>query len=110
MHHADSLETPVLFVQGGLDEITLPSHTKSMHAALRAKGFPTALLTYPNEGHSSHSEDSQEQALNGELYFFGKLFKFCPIYNMENDGMVATVKIPIDNEEACQTTGHSGKK
>lgn len=49
-HHA-RIETPILLTAGTLDLATPANQAEQMHRALAARGVPTALAIYPEEGH-----------------------------------------------------------
>jgi dipeptidyl aminopeptidase/acylaminoacyl peptidase len=53
-----------------------PNQSITMHAALRAKGLPCALKLYPGEQHGFRQAANIQDALQSELYFFGKVFGF----------------------------------
>ena len=49
---------------------------KDMYTALVAKGCPTALLEFPEEGHGFKDSKTIKRALEAELYFYGRVFGF----------------------------------
>ncbi|MCZ6708501.1 MAG: S9 family peptidase [Chloroflexi bacterium] len=89
IHHTDQLNCPVAFFQGLEDKIVLPDQSERMADALRAKGLPVAYLAFEGEQHGFRRAENIEAALEGELYFYGRIFGFDPA------GDIAP--IPIDN-------------
>jgi dipeptidyl aminopeptidase/acylaminoacyl peptidase len=49
--HAGTVTTPTLNVCGALDQSTPPGQALEFHNALQLRGVPSALVTYPREGH-----------------------------------------------------------
>lgn len=49
--HASSVRTPTMLTTGAADRCTPPSQALEFYRALRARDVPTALVTYPEEGH-----------------------------------------------------------
>ncbi|HVO31062.1 MAG TPA: prolyl oligopeptidase family serine peptidase, partial [bacterium] len=76
--HVEKLSTPVIFLQGLDDRVVPPDQSSRMHAALKAKGIPTALLTFEGEGHGFDRADSIKRAIEAELYFYGAILGFTP--------------------------------
>jgi len=69
---------PVLFLHGDEDKIVPPNQATLMHAALKAKGLPTALRMYEGEQHGFRKTANIQDALNSELAFYAAVFKFTP--------------------------------
>jgi dipeptidyl aminopeptidase/acylaminoacyl peptidase len=78
IHHVERLNCPVIFFQGTEDLIVPPNQTEMMIAALRAKGVPTAYLSFPGEQHGFRKAENIKRALEAELYFCGRVFGFAP--------------------------------
>ena len=64
-----------------------------MHAAVRAKGVPCALVVFEGEQHGFRKAENIEDALNSELYFFSRVFGF----TCAGDDIAP---FPIDNMDA----------
>jgi dipeptidyl aminopeptidase/acylaminoacyl peptidase len=47
-----------------------------MFEALRKKGVPTAYITFPGEGHGFVQAENIKRSLEGELYFYSRVFGF----------------------------------
>lgn len=87
----DKLNCPVLLLQGDEDKIVPPNQAVLMHEALKAKNVPTALKIYEGEQHGFRKADNIVDALNSELFFFSRVFKF-PLPPDED-----IAPFPIDN-------------
>ncbi len=76
IHHIDQLNCPVLFLQGLQDNIVPPNQAEAMAAALDAKGIANALVTFEEEGHGFRQAANIQRALEAELYFYSRIFRF----------------------------------
>ena len=76
--HVDRLSCPILLLQGTEDKIVPPNQARLMHDALLEKGIPTALKLYEGEQHGFRKAENVEDALNSELYFYGRISGFEP--------------------------------
>jgi dienelactone hydrolase len=75
---ADSPPGPHGCRQGSEDKVVPVGQAEEMHRALKAKGLPTALVVYQGEAHGFRQSDNIRNFLEGELYFFGRVFGFSP--------------------------------
>ena len=71
--HADKIEAPVIFFQGGQDAVVLPSQTEAMVEALRGRGLAVDYHFYPEEGHGFRQACNQAHALEQEWCFYQRL-------------------------------------
>ena len=71
--HADRIEAPVIFFQGGLDAVVLPAQTEQMVAALRLRGVPVDYHLYPEERHGFRQAKNLAHALEHEWRFYRRL-------------------------------------
>lgn len=71
--HANKIETPVIFFQGGRDAVVLPAQTESMVAALGARGLAVEYHLYPEERHGFRQAGNQAHALEHEWRFYQRL-------------------------------------
>jgi dipeptidyl aminopeptidase/acylaminoacyl peptidase len=78
INHIDRLNCPVIFFQGLDDKVVPPNQAEAMVAALREKGIPVAYVPFEGEGHGFRRAENIKRALEGELYFYGKVFGFTP--------------------------------
>ena len=76
IHHTDLLSAPVIFFQGLEDKIVPPNQAEMMVNALRAKGLPVAYITFEGEQHGFRQAANIKRALDGELYFYSRVFGF----------------------------------
>ena len=67
---------PIILFQGDEDKIVPPNQSQLMFDAVRAKGIPTAYILFEDEQHGFRKADSIKRALEGELYFYSKIFRF----------------------------------
>jgi len=70
----DTLNCPILLLQGDEDKIVPPNQAEEMHKALLEKGIPTCLKIYEGEQHGFRKSENIEDALDSELAFYGKVF------------------------------------
>ena len=76
IHHAEKLSCPVIFFQGLEDEVVPPEQAETMFAALRDKGLPVAYVPFEGEQHGFRRAENIRRALDGELYFYSRVFGF----------------------------------
>ncbi|CAI5950663.1 unnamed protein product [Closterium sp. NIES-65] len=51
INHVDKLACPLLLLQGLKDQVVSPEQARAMHAAVKAKGLPVAIVEFPDEDH-----------------------------------------------------------
>ncbi|HYH21554.1 MAG TPA: S9 family peptidase [Azospirillum sp.] len=78
IHFVDRLSVPMAFFQGLEDKVVPPNQAERMVEAIDAKGLPVAYVTFPTERHGFRKAESIVAALEGELYFYGRVFGFTP--------------------------------
>jgi dipeptidyl aminopeptidase/acylaminoacyl peptidase len=76
VHYVDRLSCPVIFFQGLEDKIVLPNQAEMMVDALRAKGLPVAYVPFEGEQHGFRRAENIKRALDGEIYFYSRVFGF----------------------------------
>jgi dipeptidyl aminopeptidase/acylaminoacyl peptidase len=76
IHFADRIACPLILFQGLEDKIVPPNQAEMMVAALRAKGIPVAYIAFPGEQHGFRRAENIKRALDGELYFYSRVFGF----------------------------------
>jgi dipeptidyl aminopeptidase/acylaminoacyl peptidase len=89
IHFTHRLSCPVIFFQGLEDKVVLPNQAEMMVEALRAKGLPVAYVPFEGEQHGFRRAENIRRALDGELYFYGRIFGFEPADLIE--------PVPIEN-------------
>jgi dipeptidyl aminopeptidase/acylaminoacyl peptidase len=78
LHHLAGLSRPVIFFQGLDDRVVPPNQAVLMNEALRKRGIPTAYVPFEGEQHGFRKAENIRRALEGELYFFARVFGFTP--------------------------------
>jgi dipeptidyl aminopeptidase/acylaminoacyl peptidase len=78
IHHTDGLSCPVAIFQGLEDAVVPPEQAELMVAALKRKGVPYAYVTFEGEQHGFRQAPNIIRALEGELWFYGRVFGFDP--------------------------------
>jgi dipeptidyl aminopeptidase/acylaminoacyl peptidase len=78
LHHLEGLDRPVIFFQGLDDKVVPPNQAEMLFEALRKRGIPTAFVPFEGEQHGFRKAENICRALEGELYFFAKVFGFEP--------------------------------
>ncbi len=78
INHIEGLNCPVVFFQGLDDRVVPPNQAEAMFAALRKKGIPVSYVPFEGEGHGFRKAENIKRALEGELYFYGRVFGFTP--------------------------------
>ena len=89
IHHTDRLSCPVVLFQGLEDMIVPPAQAEMMVEALRKKGLPLAYVTFEGEQHGFRRAENIKRALEGELYFYSRVFGFELAERVES--------VPIEN-------------
>jgi dipeptidyl aminopeptidase/acylaminoacyl peptidase len=76
IHFVDRLSCPVIFFQGDEDKIVPPNQAEMMVEVLKAKGLPVAYVLYEGEQHGFRKAENIKRTLDGELYFYSRVFGF----------------------------------
>lgn len=76
IQHIDQLSTPMILFQGLEDKIVPPNQAEQMYSAVRAKGLPVAYLPFEGEQHGFRKSENIKRALDAELYFYSRIFRF----------------------------------
>lgn len=83
INHIEGLNCPLIFFQGLEDKVVPANQAVSMVEALKLKGIPVAYVPFPGEGHGFRKAQNIKRALEGELYFYGRIFGFEPADALE---------------------------
>jgi dipeptidyl aminopeptidase/acylaminoacyl peptidase len=89
LYHLEDLRRPVIFFQGLDDKVVPPNQAERMFDALRQRGVPTSYVPFPGEQHGFRRAENIRRALEGEFYFFSRVFGFEPADAIE--------PVPIEN-------------
>ncbi|MGK7913955.1 MAG: prolyl oligopeptidase family serine peptidase [Prochloraceae cyanobacterium] len=76
IHFTDRLSSPIIFFQGLEDRVVPPNQAEIMVEALKAKGLPVAYVPFPGEQHGFRRAENIKRALDGEFYFYSRIFGF----------------------------------
>ncbi|XP_071159816.1 dipeptidyl-peptidase 5-like isoform X1 [Mytilus edulis] len=89
INYIEKLDCPIALFQGDEDKIVPPNQAEMMYKAVKEKGIPTMHVLFEGEQHGFRKAENIQTALDGEFYFFSKVFGFKAA---DND-----IKIPIAN-------------
>jgi dipeptidyl aminopeptidase/acylaminoacyl peptidase len=78
IHFADRISAALILFQGLDDEVVPPNQSEAMYRAAAAQGAPVAYVAFEGEGHGFRQAPNIKRAIEGELYFFGRVFGFEP--------------------------------
>ena len=76
IHFTERLSCPVIFFQGLEDKVVPPAQAEAMVEALARRGIPHAYVPFEGEAHGFRRAESIRAALEGELWFYGKVLGF----------------------------------
>ena len=83
IHAANFLNCPVIFFQGDEDKVVPPNQAEMMVNVLREKGLPVAYVLYEGEQHGFRKAENIKRTLDGEFYFYARVFGFSPADEIE---------------------------
>jgi dipeptidyl aminopeptidase/acylaminoacyl peptidase len=76
INFTDQLSCPIIFFQGLEDKVVPPNQAELMVEALRRKKLPVAYVAFEGEQHGFRRAENIRRALDGELYFYSRVFGF----------------------------------
>jgi dipeptidyl aminopeptidase/acylaminoacyl peptidase len=76
INFTERLSCPVIFFQGLEDRVVPPNQAELMVTALKQKGVPVAYVAFPGEQHGFRQAQNIKRSLEGELYFYSRVFGF----------------------------------
>lgn len=76
INYVEKLNSPAIFLQGLEDKVVPPNQAEMMVDALKKKGLPVAYVAFPGEQHGFRRSETLKRALDAELYFYSRVFKF----------------------------------
>jgi dipeptidyl aminopeptidase/acylaminoacyl peptidase len=82
----------VIFFQGLEDKIVPPNQAEAMVEVLRQKGLPVAYVAFEGEQHGFRKAENIKRSLDGELYFYSRVFGF--------ELAEAVEPVPIENQRS----------
>ena len=76
IHFTDRLSCPIILFQGLEDKVVPPNQAVMMYEAALKKGLPVAYVPFEGEQHGFRRAENIKRSLDGELYFYSKVFAF----------------------------------
>src|SRR5262249_6077858 len=76
IHYTDRLSCPIILFHGLEDKVVPPNQAEMMYAAVKAKGLPVAYVPFEGEQHGFRKAENIKRSLDGELYFYSRVFGF----------------------------------
>jgi dipeptidyl aminopeptidase/acylaminoacyl peptidase len=76
IHHGEDLSCPVIFFQGLEDKVVPPDQAERMVDILKGKKLPVAYIAFDKEQHGFRMAQNIKRALDAELYFYSRIFRF----------------------------------
>jgi dipeptidyl aminopeptidase/acylaminoacyl peptidase len=76
IHYLDRLSCPVILFQGLEDKVVPPNQAEMMFEAMKEKGLPVAYVPFEGEQHGFRKAENIKRSLDGELYFYSRVFGF----------------------------------
>jgi len=76
INFTDQLSSPTIFFQGLEDKVVPPNQAEMMVEALKKKGIPVAYVPFASEQHGFRQAANIKRSLDGELYFYSRVFGF----------------------------------
>ncbi len=83
IHFVERLSCPVIFFQGLDDRIVPPDQAEKMFEALKKRGVPVAYVAFEGEQHGFRRAENIKRTLDGEFYFYSRIFGFEPAEDTE---------------------------
>lgn len=76
MNFIDRINCPLILFQGLEDKIVPPNQSQMMFDAVKKKGLPCAYVAFEGEQHGFRQAKNIKRSLDGELYFYSRVFGF----------------------------------
>jgi dipeptidyl aminopeptidase/acylaminoacyl peptidase len=83
IHHVGRIECPMILFQGLEDKVVPPSQAERIYESVKAKGLPVAYVPFEGEQHGFRRAENIKRSLDGEFYFYSKVFGFEPADEIE---------------------------
>jgi dipeptidyl aminopeptidase/acylaminoacyl peptidase len=83
LYHMEQLDTPLILFHGREDKVVPPNQSELIYEALKKKGVPVAIVIYEGEQHGFRQAANIKRTLDGELYFYSRIFEFEPAEPIE---------------------------
>jgi dipeptidyl aminopeptidase/acylaminoacyl peptidase len=79
----EKMACPTIFFQGLEDKVVLPNQAEAMVQALLDRLVPVAYVPFAGEQHGFRQAANMRRALEGEFYFYSRIFGFQPADHLE---------------------------
>ena len=76
IHAIDQINCPIILFQGLDDKVVPPNQSERFYESVKDKGIPVAYVPFAGEGHGFRQAPNIKRALDGELYFYSRVFGF----------------------------------
>jgi dipeptidyl aminopeptidase/acylaminoacyl peptidase len=76
IHYTEQLSCPIILFQGLEDKVVPPNQSEMIFEALKKKGVPVAYVPFEGEQHGFRKAENIKASLDGELYFYSRVFGF----------------------------------
>jgi dipeptidyl aminopeptidase/acylaminoacyl peptidase len=76
IHFTDRLSCPIILFQGLEDKVVPPNQAELLYQAALKKGLRVAYVPFEGEQHGFRKAENIKRSLDGELYFYSKIFGF----------------------------------
>ncbi len=83
IHFVDKINCPLILFQGLEDKVVPPNQAEMLFDAVKAKGLPVAYVPFAGEQHGFRQAPNIKRALDGEFYFYSKVFGYEPADEIE---------------------------
>jgi dipeptidyl aminopeptidase/acylaminoacyl peptidase len=83
INYPDQIRAPVILFQGLEDRVVPPNQAELIVDVLRKKGLPVAYLPFEGEQHGFRRAENIKRAIEGEFYFYARVFGFTPADQLE---------------------------
>ncbi|MGH9763933.1 MAG: alpha/beta hydrolase family protein, partial [Blastocatellia bacterium] len=83
IHYVNRICCPLILFQGLEDKVVPPNQAEMMFEAVKAKGLPVAYVPFEGEQHGFRKAENIKRALDGELFFYSRVFGFQLADNVE---------------------------
>jgi dipeptidyl aminopeptidase/acylaminoacyl peptidase len=94
IHFTDQLSCPIILFQGLEDKVVPPNQSEMLYEAAKAKGLPVAYIAFAGEAHGFRQAANIKRSLDGELYFYSRVFGFDADVEMDDEFIASLQNFP----------------
>jgi dipeptidyl aminopeptidase/acylaminoacyl peptidase len=95
IHHTERLSCPIILFQGLEDKVVPPNQSEMLYEAAKAKGLPVAYVAFAGEAHGFRQAANIKRTLEGELYFYSRVFGFDADVEIDRDFIDRLENFPV---------------